>query len=120
VPVNNPDHKNTNNQAAGPADLLIELGCEELPPKSLPALGQSLFNGFTTELNKAEFGFNEKTSRVFYTPRRLALLISDIAERQPDQVIERKGPALAAAFDSENQATPAAYGFAPSGGKAVE
>jgi len=100
--------------------LLFELGCEELPPKSLPKLGLALFDGFLTQLTSAELSFNATASRVYYTPRRLALLISGIAERQPNQVLERKGPALAAAFDSENVPTPAATGFARSVGKSVE
>lgn len=102
------------------ADLLIELGCEELPPKSLPVLGRALFDGFSAQLTKAELKFDASSSRVYYTPRRLALLISAVAERQPDQVLERKGPAVAAAFDADNQPTPAASGFARSVGKTVE
>ena len=102
------------------ADLLIEIGCEELPPKSLPKLGRTLFDGFLTQLKQAQLGFDISASRVYYTPRRLALLISGVAERQPDQVLERKGPALSAAFDAENQPTPAAAGFARSVGKSVE
>jgi len=102
------------------ADLLIELGCEELPPKSLPTLGKVLFSGFLTQLEKAGLSFDGGASRVFYTPRRLALLISAVAESQPDQVLERKGPALVAAFDADNQATPAAIGFARSVGKTVD
>jgi len=103
----------------GRADLLIELGCEELPPKSLAMLGRSLFDGFLQQLDKAELDFDRTASRFFYTPRRLAVLVNDLAERQPDQVIERKGPALRAAFDAENNATPAALGFARSVGKEV-
>jgi len=101
----------------GSADLLIELGCEELPPKSLPILAQTLFDGFTAQLTKAELEFNASNSRFYYTPRRLALLISEVADRQPDQVLERKGPAVAAAYDEENKPTPAAIGFARSVGK---
>ena len=67
--MNRPDKANT-------ADLLIELGCEELPPKSLPILAKTLFDGFTSELNKAELEFDTATSHFYYTPRRLALLIS--------------------------------------------
>jgi len=106
-------------KAPDSADLLIELGCEELPPKSLPKLGQTLFDGFLTQLKQAQLGFDAGASRVYYTPRRLALLISGVAERQPDQVLERKGPALSAAFDADNQPTPAAAGFARSVGKQV-
>ena len=103
-----------------PYDLLIELGCEELPPKSLPKLAEILFQGLLSQLEKAELTFNKSTSRFFYTPRRLAVLVPDLAGRQPDQVLERKGPALAAAFDTENNPTPAAQGFARSVGKSVE
>ena len=111
-----------NNMSNAPAcaDLLIEIGCEELPPKSLPKLGRTLFDGFLAQLKQAQLGFDAGTSRVYYTPRRLALLISGVAERQPDQVLERKGPALSAAFDAENQPTPAAAGFARSVGKSVD
>lgn len=109
-----------NTENINSADLLIELGCEELPPKSLAALGQALFDGFTAQLNTAGLKFDADASRVFYTPRRLALLISDVAGRQPDQLLERKGPALTAAYDSDNQPTPAASGFARSVGKNVE
>ena len=118
--MNNSDNTGNANKAPVSADLLIELGCEELPPKSLPILGQTLFDGFLAQLKQAQLGFDAGTSRVYYTPRRLALLISGVAERQPDQVLERKGPALAAAFDAENQPTPAAAGFARSVGKSVE
>ena len=102
------------------ADLLIEVGCEELPPKTLSKLAQALFNEFVSQLDKAQLSFNADKSRMYYTPRRLALLISDVAGRQADQVIERKGPALVAAFDDENQPTKAASGFARSVGKRVE
>jgi len=118
--VNKADRNNAVDNTLGCADLLIELGCEELPPKSLPALGQTLFDGFSSQLQKAELKFDAAASRMFYTPRRLALLISGLAERQPDQVLERKGPALAAAFDAENQPTQAAAGFARSVGKPVD
>ena len=115
--MNKPDNIN---KTPDSADLLIEIGCEELPPKSLPKLGRSLFDGFLTQLKQAQLEFDANASRVYYTPRRLALLISGVAERQPDQVLERKGPALSAAFDAENQPTPAAAGFARSVGKSVD
>ncbi len=102
------------------ADLLIELGCEELPPKSLSLLARSLFDGFLQQLDKAEFEFDRSASRFFYTPRRLSLLVARLAESQPDQLLERRGPALAAAFDADNQPTPAAMGFARSVGKNVD
>ena len=118
--MNKPDNTGMIANPPGSADLLIELGCEELPPKSLSRLGQTLFDGFLNQLKKAELTFNAESSHSFYTPRRLTLLISGVAGKQPDQVTDRKGPALAAAFDAENQPTPAATGFARSVGKSVD
>jgi len=118
--VNNPKSTGVDSNSANFEDLLIELGCEELPPKSLPILGQSLFDGFIEQLNKAGLTFCAAKSRFYYTPRRLALLISGVPGRQPDQLTERRGPALSAAFNAENQPTPAATGFARSVGKSVE
>jgi len=118
--VNKPGSTDINTKTTGSADLLVELGCEELPPKSLAILGQSLFDGFLGQLKKAGLKFDPADSRFYYTPRRLALLISGVEGRQPDQVTERKGPALSAAFDSENKPTPAANGFARSVGKTVD
>ena len=118
--MNKPDNTGIVSNPSGSADLLIELGCEELPPKSLSILGETLFDEFLNQLKKAELTFNATGSRAYYTPRRLALLISGVAARQPDQVMDRKGPALVAAFDSDNKPTPAASGFARSVGKTVE
>ena len=51
--MNNPDNTGIVANPPGSADLLIELGCEELPPKSLARLGQTLFDGFLNQLKKA-------------------------------------------------------------------
>ena len=109
--MNNPENEAMDSNIKNSADLLIELGCEELPPKSLSKVGNALFAGFLEQLEKAELSFSKSGSKVYYTPRRLALLISGVAASQPDQVIDRKGPALSAAFDDENQPTAAAAGF---------
>jgi len=101
-------------------DLLIELGCEELPPKSLPDLARALFDGFSAQLRNAGLQFEQAGSRSFYTPRRLAILLRAVAGSQADQVLERKGPALTAAFDDDGRPTQAALGFARSVGKPVE
>ena len=101
-------------------DLLVEIGCEELPPKSLDALRDALFDHVTEGLQKARLGFDLASSRSFSTPRRLALLLSEVDDTQPDQTIERRGPALAAAFDAEGQPTKAAQGFARSLGLTVD
>lgn len=95
-------------------DLLIEIGCEELPPLALPALSQafeqSVVKGFEA------LGFESLRSRCYATPRRLALLLFDVPERQADRVVERRGPALQAAFDAKGNPTKAALGFARSCG----
>ena len=101
------------------ADLLIELGCEELPPKSVDALREGLFSGVADGLEKANIEFDRGSSCSFSTPRRLALLLTAVAGKQPDQIIERRGPAVAAAFDDAGKPTAAAEGFARSVGLEV-
>jgi glycyl-tRNA synthetase beta chain len=95
-------------------DLLIEIQTEELPPKSLMALSQALHQHITERLQKQGFTFAD--SQAFATPRRLAVLVKKLIEKQPDRLIERKGPALAAAFDATGKPTPACIGFAKSCG----
>ena len=101
------------------ADLLVELGCEELPPKSLDALRESFHAAVAAGLEKAGLTFDADGSRGFSTPRRLAVLFREVADRQPDQSLERRGPALSAAFDEAGEPTPAALGFARSVGMEV-
>ncbi len=99
-------------------DLLIEIGTEELPPKALRQLSVAFTNGVVEGLKKAGFKVNEFES--FATPRRLAVLIKNIADSQPERNIERKGPALKAAFDEAGNPTKAAQGFARSCGVEVD
>lgn len=101
------------------ADLLIELGCEELPPNSVDALREGFFSGVADGFENANIEFDRGSSRGFSTPRRLALLLTAVAGKQPDQVIERRGPAVAAAFDDAGKPTAAAEGFARSVGLEV-
>lgn len=102
------------------ADLLIELGCEELPPKSLDDLREALFAGVAAGLERHGIAFEADGSRSFSTPRRLALLLRKVADRQPDRQQERRGPAVAAAFDKDGAPTAAATGFARSVGLTVD
>jgi glycyl-tRNA synthetase beta chain len=97
-------------------DLLIELGCEELPPKALDELGEAFLAGLTAELERSGIAFEREGSRSLTTPRRLAVLVRRVAGRQPDREQERRGPALKAAFDADGKPTPAATGFARSVG----
>ncbi|MEE4172693.1 MAG: glycine--tRNA ligase subunit beta [Xanthomonadales bacterium] len=101
------------------ANLLVELGCEELPPLALDALTDAFFNGVVDGLAEAGFAFDRDRSRAFQSPRRMAVFVADLADRQPDRVIERKGPSVQAAFDADGQPTRAAQGFAASVGRDV-
>lgn len=96
------------------ADLLFELGTEELPPGSLETLSGALETDVVQQLDEA--GFSHGAIESFATPRRLAFLIHELDWRQPDRVNERKGPALSAAFDADGNPTKAGLGFARSCG----
>ena len=99
-------------------DFLLELGTEELPPKSLFTLAQALAEGVAAGLQAASVKHGEV--EWFATPRRLAVRIAGVADRQPDQEIKRQGPSVANAFDANGQPTKAALGFAASCGVAIE
>ena len=99
-------------------DLLIEIGTEELPPRALLKLSNAFESGVREGLEKADLAFS--AIEAFASPRRLALLVRDLAETQPDKLVERRGPALAAAFGEDGCPTRAAEGFARSCGVAVE
>ncbi|HZR36316.1 MAG TPA: glycine--tRNA ligase subunit beta [Nevskia sp.] len=94
-------------------DLLLELGTEDLPARYVRPLAEALAAGFTGGLGKR--GVAAGAARVYATPRRIAVLVAEVAERQADQNLERKGPQVAAAF-KDGQPTPAALGFAKSCG----
>ena len=91
-------------------DLLIELGAEELPPTTLKRLALAFRDGITQQLDAAKI--THGAVRWYASPRRLAVLIDAVADRQPDSVIEKRGPALPAAFDAAGKPTQAAIGFA--------
>lgn len=99
-------------------DFLIEIGTEELPPNSLRELSSSLAQKLQEGLRKASLDHREAS--VYATPRRLAVLIKDLIDRQPNQILERRGPSLQAAFDKDGKATKAALSFAKSCGVSVE
>jgi len=99
-------------------DLLIELGTEELPPRALKKLSRAFTTGVVDGLKKAGFEVNEVES--FAAPRRLAILVKSIVASQPDRHVERKGPALKAAYDADGNPTKAVIGFAKSCGVEVD
>jgi glycyl-tRNA synthetase beta chain len=99
------------------ADLLVEIGTEELPPKTLRALSEAFGEALCERLEAKILGSHECT--VYATPRRLAVLVPDVPANQPDRDVERRGPALDAAFDADGNPTRAAEGFARSCGVEV-
>lgn len=90
-------------------DVLFELGTEELPPKSLLTLSRALQAHVESGLNKA--GLTYAGIQSYATPRRLALLIEGLEVAQPDQAIERRGPAANAAFQPDGSPSKALAGF---------
>lgn len=99
-------------------DFLVEILTEELPPKALLKLAQAFQQQIKDRLEKTGLEFSG--IKFFATPRRLAVLVNALAEMQEDQVVERKGPALSAAFDAQGKPTQPCIGFAKSCGVAVE
>lgn len=93
-------------------DFLVELGCEELPPKALNGLIGAFAEGIKTGL--AEANLTHAAITTFSAPRRLAVKVSDLSAMQPEQLIEKKGPAIAAAYDKDGNPSPALLGFARS------
>jgi len=100
------------------ADLLVEIGTEELPPKTLRELSESFGEALCDRLEAKILGAHQGT--VYATPRRLAVLVPEVPTNQPDRDIERRGPALDAAFDAEGNPTKAAEGFARSCGVEID
>jgi len=91
-------------------DFLVELGTEELPPKALKTLGESFLAGVEKGLKAA--GLSYSGARYYAAPRRLAVLVEQLATEQPDRTVNLDGPPVQAAFDAEGNPTQAALGFA--------
>src|SRR4051794_31867645 len=91
-------------------DFLVELGTEELPPKSLSGLSAAFADGVTKGLLEA--GLPHRAVEKFATPRRLAVRVRRLLEQQPDRPLERRGPPVKAAFDAQGAPTQAALAFA--------
>ena len=95
-------------------NLLFELGSEELPPKTLVKLSQALLHSVLQGLSAAELTFTG--AKAYATPRRLAVFIENLSTQQPDKVVEKRGPAIQAAFAPDGKPSKAAEGFAASCG----
>lgn len=90
--------------------FLVEIGTEELPPKALRSLAESFAASFTAELDGANLAHG--AVEWFAAPRRLALKVAQLSATQADREVEKRGPALAQAFDAEGKPTKAAEGWA--------
>ena len=99
-------------------NFLIELGTEELPPKALRTLAEAFAANFEAELKAANLP--HQGIKWYAAPRRLALKVTALAENQPDRIVEKRGPAITAAFDAEGNATKAAQGWARGNGITVD
>ena len=95
-------------------DLLIEIGTEELPPKSLKNLAITFSEQMCLALRNEELDFSN--TNWYATPRRLSLLVTDLDITQKDKEHQRRGPSLSAAFDKNEKPTKATLGFAESCG----
>ena len=99
-------------------NFLVEIGTEELPPKALKTLATSFSDNVEAELNQAGLTFDK--IEWFAAPRRLAVKVLNLATQQPSKEIEKRGPAVSAAFDAEGKPTKAAEGWARGCGITVE
>ncbi len=99
-------------------NLLIELGCEELPAQGLTELAGQFRDGVAAGLKKRGLSFN--SAAALWTPRRLAVQVFGLAAEQAAQQSERRGPALAAALGSDGTPSKALLGFAASCGVGVD
>ena len=99
-------------------NFLVEIGTEELPPKALKTLATSFADNVEAELNQAGLSFDK--IEWFAAPRRLAVKVLNLATQQPSKEIEKRGPAVSAAFDAEGKPTKAAEGWARGCGISVE
>jgi glycyl-tRNA synthetase beta chain len=95
-------------------DLLIEIGTEELPPKALLRLSETFLASICEGLDKQNL--NYIIANPFATPRRLAVMVKGLVSKQADNIQQRKGPAVNAAFDKNGKPSQAALGFAHSCG----
>ena len=98
--------------------LLIELGTEELPPKSLKNLATVFFEQITSQLDSADLSYEEAIW--FASPRRLAIKVNGLVEKQADKTIEKRGPAINVAFNESGEPSKAAIGWARSNGITID
>ncbi|MGO1246773.1 MAG: glycine--tRNA ligase subunit beta [Oceanisphaera sp.] len=95
-------------------NFLVELGTEELPPKALRSLGSAFADNLKQELTSADLTFSQV--HWYAAPRRLAVYVTGLSLAQADKQVEKRGPAVQAAFDGDGNPTKAAMGWARGNG----
>ena len=100
------------------SDLLLEIGLEEVPAKFMPPALAELKQMAETQLKEQRIQYDEVAT--YGTPRRIVLLVKNLADKQEDLEEEAKGPAVKAAYDAEGNPTKAALGFARGQGVDVQ
>ena len=100
------------------ADFLVEIGTEELPPTALRGLMEAFGRNLSEGVDEARLEHGDV--RVYASPRRLTVLIENLAQRQEDRSVEQKGPPVRIAFDDDGKPTPAALAFAKKCGVDVD
>ena len=99
-------------------DFFVEIGTEELPPKALKTLATAFADNLCAELAKLELSHADV--KWYAAPRRIAVRINALSAQQADKVVEKRGPAIASAFDADGKPTKAAQGWAAGCGISVE
>lgn len=100
------------------ADLLIEIGTEELPPTALAGLMTAFAEGLSAAIDEADLKHGE--IRPYASPRRLAVIVGDLEHQQADRAVTRRGPPVTVAFDQDGKPLPAAIAFAKKCGVEVD
>lgn len=100
-------------------ELLLEVGCEEIPARFIPPACAALEKGFKKRLADARLDDGAAAVRSMGTPRRMVLLASNLQDRQEDLDEQVLGPRVELAFDQEGKPTKACIGFAKSKGVEV-
>lgn len=98
------------------ADFLVEIGTEELPPNDLQNLAQNFAQILQSFLQENNIKYAAENVQVFATPRRIAVLMANVATEIPEQSILKHGPMLNAARNPDGTPSKAALGFAASCG----
>lgn len=105
-------------QHAQKHDFLLEIGTEELPPHALQRLSLALGENIGEQFKSAELAY--EGMKLFVTPRRLAVLVEALIDKQPDKEVTYRGPSVTVAFHNDGKPTAACIGFAKSCGVSVE